>query len=149
MSLQRLLDGQAERLSQLGQRLEEEQELLVAGTIDGQRLNALAGEKTALQQALEETETTRARVQRQLGYADGPVGARQAADDAGCLDGWQAMLDHARQIARLNERNGRLLELRMRHNQQMLDYIHRLADPDTYSADGRTGLQPRRLDARA
>ncbi|QFT86658.1 FlgN protein [Halomonas sp. THAF12] len=149
MSLQRLLGGQAERLAGLGRLLEEEQSLLVAGEIDGRRLNALADEKTALQQALEETEETRARVQRQLGYAEGIEGARQAAADAGCLDGWQTMLDHARQIARLNERNGRLLALRMRHNQQMLDYIHRLADPDTYSADGRTGLQPRRLDARA
>ncbi len=149
MSLQRLLDGQADRLERLGRLLEEEQGLLVEGEIDGQRLNALAAEKAALQQALEETEEARARVQHRLGYAEGTEGARQAAEDAGCLDGWQAMLDQARRIARLNERNGRLLELRMRHNQQMLDTIHRLADPDTYSADGRTGLQPRRLDARA
>ncbi|PSJ22747.1 flagellar protein FlgN [Halomonas sp. ND22Bw] len=149
MSLQRLLDGQAERLARLGQLLEEEQALLVVGEIDGRRLNALAEEKTAVQQDLEDTEVIRARVQRQLGYAEGTEGARQAAADAGCLDGWQAMLNQARHIARLNERNGRLLELRMRHNQQMLDYIHRLADPDTYSADGRTGLQSRRLDARA
>ncbi|MCK2184947.1 flagella synthesis protein FlgN [Halomonas getboli] len=149
MSLKQLLDGQAERLTRLGQRLEEEQGLLVEGEIDGRRLNALAAEKADLQRALEDTEARRARVQRQLGYADGLDGARQAAADAGCLDGWQAMLEGARRIARLNERNGRLLELRMRHNQQLLDTIHRLADPDTYSAQGRTGLQPRRLDARA
>ncbi|MFG6176408.1 flagella synthesis protein FlgN [Halomonas sp. THAF12] len=149
MSLQRLLDDQISRLNDLSGLLEDEQALLVAGDIDGRRLNELAADKAGLQQALEDTETLRARVQRQLGYPEGVEGARRAAEDAGCHEGWHAMLDKARHIARLNERNGRLLELRMRHNQQMLDYIHRLADPDVYAADGRTGLQPRRLDARA
>lgn len=149
MSLQRLLDDQADRLDDLSRLLEEEQALLMAGDIDGRRLNELAADKAGLQQALEDTETLRARVQGQLGYPSGIEGARRAAEDAGCQAGWARVLDKARLIARLNERNGRLLELRMRHNQQMLDFIHRLADPDVYAADGRTGLQPRRLDARA
>lgn len=149
MSLQRLLDDQCARLERLGRLLEEEQALLVAGEIDGKALNRLAEEKADLQDALETTETLRAKVQGQLGYAAGTQGARRAAEDAGCLATWETLLAAARAIARHNERNGRLLELRMAHNQQMLDYIHRLADPDVYAADGRTGLQPRRLNASA
>lgn len=149
MSLQRLLEEQIERLSTLRDRLEEEQALLVAGDIDGRRLQAVAGEKTQLQESLEDTERRRAEVQRRLGYAAGRDGARQASADADCLAQWETLLATAAEVARLNERNGRLLELRMGHNQEMLDYIHRLADPAVYGADGRTGLQPRRLDARA
>ncbi|RTR04379.1 flagella synthesis protein FlgN [Halomonas nitroreducens] len=149
MSLQRLLDDQQSRLAALSRLLEAEQALLVEGEVDGKALNRIADDKTGLLQALENTERLRTRVQQQLGYPPGSEGARQAAQDAGCLPAWEAMLDAGREIARLNERNGRLLTLRMTHNQQMLDYLHRLADPDVYAANGRTGLQPRRLNARA
>lgn len=149
MSLPSLIEKQGHRLAGLKTLLEEEQGLLIAGDIDGKRLQAVAEEKTRLQDDLEATETLRAKVQERLGYATGQEGARQAAEDADCLPLWQALLDEAAEVSQLNERNGRLLELRMTHNQQMLDYIHRLADPDVYAADGRTGLQPRRLNARA
>lgn len=149
MSLQRLIDDQQSRLAALSRLLEAEQAQLVEGEVDGKTLNRIAEDKTGLQQAIEDTERLRARVQQQLGYPEGSAGARQAAEDAGCLPRWEAMLVAGREIARLNERNGRLLALRMAHNQQMLDYLHRLADPDVYAANGRTGLQPRRLNARA
>ncbi|XKE45470.1 flagellar protein FlgN [Halomonas organivorans] len=149
MSLERLLEEQVGRLNELRGLLEEEQGLLVAGEVDGKRLQTIAEEKTRLQAAIESTETLRAKVQGRLGYAEGLEGAGKAAEDAGCLVHWETLLASAAEISRLNERNGRLLELRMSHNQQMLDYIHRLADPDVYAANGRTGLQPRRLNARA
>lgn len=149
MSLTHLLDDQRSRLNTLATLLEEERALLLDGQPDGRALQRLADDKTHLHDSLESTEAKRARVQRQLGYAEGPAGARQAAEDAGCITQWQATLDAARRVSRLNTSNGHLLSVRMAHNQRTLDYIHRLADPDIYAANGRTGLQTRRLNAQA
>ncbi|QFU00108.1 FlgN protein [Halomonas sp. THAF5a] len=149
MSLQRLLEQQQSRLGALTNLLDHEQAQLLNGTIDGTRLEEIAEEKARLLQRLEETETSRAKVQRKLGYADDASGARQAAEDAGCLAQWQATLDMAARTARLNERNGRLIGLRMAHNQQMLDYIHRIAEKSVYAADGRATIGQRRLNTSA
>lgn len=149
MSLTRLLDDQRARLETLAGLLEEERALLLDGQPDGRALQRLADDKARLHDTLESTEARRAEVQQRLGYVAGPAGARQAAEDAGCLPQWEATLDAARRISRLNTGNGHLLSVRMTHNQHMLDYIHRLADPDVYAADGRAGLQTRRLNAQA
>ncbi|MGM0535159.1 MAG: flagella synthesis protein FlgN [Pseudomonadota bacterium] len=149
MSLDRLLAHQQSRLETLNRLLEHEQEQLLCGTIDGPQLEAIANQKARLLLDLEETEAGRARVQRRLGYADDGEGARQAAKDAGCLEQWQATLAMAADTARLNERNGRLVSLRMRHNQQMLDYIHRIAEKSVYAPDGRTTSGQRRLNTSA
>lgn len=149
MSLHRLLAEQQSRLGALTRLFEHEQEQLVVGMIDGPRLEKIAQEKSRLLLSLEETESNRARVQRRLGYATGGDGARQAAEDAGCLDQWQATLEMAAHTARLNDRNGRLVSLRMSHNQQMLDYIHRIAEKSVYSSEGRTTSGQRRLNTSA
>ncbi|MEQ6887196.1 flagellar protein FlgN [Halomonas sp. CS7] len=149
MSLHRLLEEQQSRLTTLTRLLEHEQEQLLDGTIDGARLEKIAQEKFRLLLSLEETETNRARVQRKLGYSTDGNGARQAAEDAGCLDQWQATLDMAADTGRLNERNGRLIGLRMTHNQQMLDYIHRIAEKSVYASDGRATMGQRRLNTSA
>lgn len=149
MSLQRLLEEQQSRLGALTRLLEKEQEQLLCGTIDGPQLENIAQEKSRLLASLEETETTRARVQQKLGYAMGGDGAHQAAEDAGCLDQWRTTLKMAADTARLNESNGRLASLRMAHNQQMLDYIHRIAEKSVYTPDGRTTSGQRRLNTSA
>lgn len=149
MSLRRLLEEQQSRLGALIRLLENEQEQLLIGTIDGTHLENIAQEKSGLLRELEDTESRRARVQRMLGYATGGDGARLAAEDAGCLDQWQATLEIAAQIAHLNDRNGRLVSLRMKHNQQMLDYIHRVAEKSVYASDGRTTSGQRRLNTSA
>ncbi|SFT56187.1 flagella synthesis protein FlgN [Halomonas saccharevitans] len=149
MSLYRLLEEQRSRLTTLIQLLEHEQEQLLDGTIDGARLEKIAQDKFRLLLSLEETEGNRARVQRKLGYSDDASGARQAAEEAGCLKQWQATLDMAADTARLNERNGRLIGLRMTHNQQMLNYIHRIAEKSVYAPDGRTTTGQRRLNTSA
>ena len=149
MSLPQLLKSQQARLSKLNALLEHEQQALIAGTIDGQQLERIATEKADLLQAVETTETGRARVQERLGYPAGRDGARRAAADAGCLEYWQTTIDQAAQTARLNDRNGRLISLRMAHNQQMLDYIHRITEKFVYAADGRTISGQRRLSTSA
>lgn len=149
MSLQRLLQGQQTRLETLTQLLEHEQKQLLGGVIDGPELEKIAQDKSCLLLSLEETESTRARIQHRLGYVIGGDGARQAAEDAGCHDQWQATLEMAAHAARLNERNGRLVSLRMTHNQQMLDYIHRIAETSVYTSNGRTTSGQRRLNTSA
>lgn len=149
MSLHRLLEEQQSRLATLTRLLDHEQEQLLNGTIDGARLEEIALEKAHLLQRLEETERNRARVQHRLGYPAGSRGARLAAEDADCLEPWQATLEMAAHIARLNERNGRLIGLRMAHNQQMLDYIHRIAEKSVYAPDGRATMGQRRLNTSA
>lgn len=149
MSLDRLLESQQSRLEALNRLLEHEQEQLLCGSIDGSQLEMIANEKSRLLLGLDETEAGRARVQRRLGYASDGQGAHQAAKDAGCLEQWQATLALAAYTARLNERNGRLVSLRMRHNQQMLDYIHHIAEKSVYAPDGRTTSGQRRLNTSA
>ncbi|MDI5922824.1 flagellar export chaperone FlgN [Halomonas sp. LR5S13] len=149
MSLRRLLEEQQSRLGTLIQLLENEQEQLLRGSIDGPQLENIAQEKSRLLAILEETESTRARIQLKLGYTTGGEGARQAAEDAGCLYQWQATLEMTAHTARLNDRNGRLVSLRMTHNRQMLDYIHSIADKSVYAPDGRTTSGQRRLSTSA
>ncbi|MFG6158722.1 flagella synthesis protein FlgN [Halomonas sp. 1390] len=149
MSLHRLLAAQQSRLETLTRLLDHEQEQLLNGTIDGACLEEIAQEKARLLLSLEEAETSRTKVQHKLGYPGGGRGARQAAEDAECLEQWQATLEMAAHTARLNERNGRLIGLRMSHNQQMLDYIHRIAEKSVYAADGRATVGQRRLNTSA
>lgn len=149
MSLRRLLEEQQSRLSALTRLLESEQEQLLGGTIDGPQLESIAQEKSRLLANLEKTESMRASIQRKLGYATGGEGAHQAAEDANCLDQWRTTLDLTAGIARQNERNGRLVSLRMKHNQQMLDYIHRIAEKSVYEPDGRTTSGQRHLNTSA
>ena len=149
MSLRRLLEQQQSRLGALNRLLENEQAQLISGTIDGPQLENIAQKKSQLLSSLEDTESNRVRVQLRLGYAMGGDGARQAAKDAGCLDQWQATLELAADTARLNERIGRLARLRMTHNQQMLDYIHSIAEKSVYAPDGRTMTGQRRLNTSA
>ncbi|MBY5924920.1 MULTISPECIES: flagella synthesis protein FlgN [Halomonas] len=149
MSLTRLLDQQHTRLSDLLGLLQQEQECLVQGQVDTEALVGLATRKSEIQQQLAETEARRRQVQCRLGYADDREGARQAAMDAGCIAQWDSTMAMARDVSRANLRCGELLGLRMQHNQQMLDEIHRIANASVYRPDGRTRLQPSRLNVSA
>ncbi|TDO16767.1 MULTISPECIES: flagella synthesis protein FlgN [Halomonas] len=149
MSLQHLLEQQQSRLGALTRLLENEQEQLLSGHIDGPWLETIALEKSRLLTLLEETETTRSRIQHRLGYGSGGDAAQQAAHDAGCLETWRDTLEMAAHTARLNERNGHLVHARMAHNRQMLDYIHRIAEKSVYSPDGRATSAQRRLNTSA
>lgn len=149
MSLSRLLQTQASRLEALSRLLAHEQELLLAGQVEGHALEQVAGDKQALLESLEATETSRLSVQRRLGYAEDAEGSRQAAADAGCLEAWQAMLELAQQTARQNQRNGRLIGVRSQHNRQMLDYLQSIVEARPYTAKGRPRGASGQLNASA
>ncbi|PMR77033.1 flagella synthesis protein FlgN [Billgrantia endophytica] len=147
MSLVRLLDEQQQRLKALVELLEQERSLLAAAEIDGKRLADIAEHKQTRLQKLEATETLRQSVQRRLGYADGPAGARQAALEAGCLDDWERTLERTREAHRLNTLNGELVTLRMGQNKRLLAFIHQAAEKTVYGASGRVAAQPGRFNA--
>ena len=149
MSLARLLADQRGRLARLTQFLEQELELLTASQVDGEALAQLARRKQELLAEMERMETLRRQVQARLGYAEGPAGARTAAEEAGCLEEWEACLAATERTARLNDLAGELLQMRASHNQKMLDFIHQIADKTLYEPSGRTGRQPARLNTSA
>lgn len=149
MSLARLLSDQRGRLNTLADLLEQELQQLTSSQIDGEALAQLARDKQALLAELERVETLRRQVQTRLGYPDGPEGARTAAAEADCLAEWEACMSATERTARLNDLAGELLTMRAAHNQQMLDFIHQIADKTLYDPSGRTGRQPGRVNTSA
>ncbi|MFW6346669.1 MAG: flagella synthesis protein FlgN, partial [Halomonas sp.] len=129
--------------------LEQELDALAAAQVDGTLLGQIASRKRSLLAELEHRESLRRQVQARLGYAPDADGSRASAADAGCLDAWEACLSATRETARLNALAGQLLGMRLAHNQQMLDIIHRVAEKTLYGPSGRSGPQPGRLNASA
>lgn len=149
MSLSRLLQSQTSRLEALSRLLCDEQELLLAGQVEGQALERVADDKQELLESLQITERNRLAVQKRLGYQADAEGSHQAAEDAGCLEEWQVMLELAQQTARQNQRNGRLISVRSQHNRQMLDYLQSIAEARPYTAKGRPHGGASRINASA
>ncbi|APR03226.1 flagella synthesis protein FlgN [Thauera chlorobenzoica] len=149
MSLQRLLVDQRQRVDALIALLEQEQRALAAEQVDGERIVELARAKQAVLEPLGRTETRRQAVQQHLGYGAGLDGALEAAREAGCEADWLALQERAAHAARLNALGGQLLQIRMRGNQRILDFIRELAEKTPYSADGQPGRRPGRVDVSA
>ena len=149
MSLVHLLTNQQQRLDTLISLLSNEQNLLTQGDVDGDALAQVAKKKQALLEELERIESARRDVQKRLGYADGADGARTAAHDAGCQIAWENLLEKSERAARMNELTGQMLSVRMKHNQEMLDYIRQIAEKTLYKPDGRNSAQPGRINASA
>ncbi|MGQ7288477.1 flagella synthesis protein FlgN [Vreelandella venusta] len=149
MGLSRLLSDQLQRLDELVQLLSDEQTQLTKGSIDGDALSAIALQKQALLVELERIEQLRRNVQAKLGYTDGALGAKQAANDADCLTTWESLLEKSERVSRMNELTGQMLSLRVKHNQEMLDYIRQIAEKTLYKPNGRNNAQPGRFNASA
>lgn len=147
MSLAKLLEQQQQRLNGVVTLLGQERALLSEANIESDELAELAQRKQTLLQELEASETLRQGVQRRLDYADGSVGARQAAEDAGCAPQWAEMLEQTREAQRLNNLIGELVTLRMEQNTRLLDAIHQAAEKTTYGASGRVKAQTGRINA--
>ncbi|MBE0403366.1 flagella synthesis protein FlgN [Halomonas citrativorans] len=149
MSLARLLSDQQQRIDELVALLSNEQTLLTQGDIDGKALADTAEGKQALLADIERIETLRRNIQKRLGYEDNANGARLAARDAGCQTAWETLLEKSERVARMNELTGQMLSVRMKHNQEMLDYIRRIAEKTLYKPDGRNSAQSGRINASA
>ncbi|RUO42169.1 flagellar protein FlgN [Pseudidiomarina aestuarii] len=150
MGLQTHLDAQITRLTNLQQLLEQEQSMLSAGTIDGAELERIAQAKTALQQEIEAAEQQRRTAQQKLGFATDSKGARKAADQAGCLDTWETLLQAAERVAKMNQLNGELIQHRLHHNQHMLNILRDASGGgQLYGSDGNQPTRPQRINSKA
>ena len=129
-----LLAQETEVLRRFLALLEREQALLAAGDVDG--LTAVAPEKSAFAEQLGLLARQR---ESQLAAANCPrMGDWLARPGHGALEtAWQDLLDLARRAKDLNETNGRLIALRLQHNQQALATLLAATNQAmTYGPDG-------------
>lgn len=137
MTLAGHLERHRAHLESLVGLLREERRLLAAGEVDGDRLAQVAGRKGARLAELEGFEQQRRRALRRLGYADDREGDERAAADAGCQPLWRAIRERADLAADLNRTNGALIDIRMEHNQRLLNALQEMAGAGLYGPDGR------------
>ncbi|GGX77924.1 flagella synthesis chaperone protein FlgN [Litchfieldella qijiaojingensis] len=138
MSLGQHLERQRQCLDDLAALLIDERHSLSAAKVDGQQLNEIASRKQALLDDLDRLDTQRRAAQHKLGYAKGHPGAEQAARDAGCLETWHAMREQAEHVSQLNELNGSLVQMRLSHNQRILNFLHEAAGKSLYGPNGQS-----------
>lgn len=149
MSLQGLLETQLSALEQLEALLKQEQDALLKANVDGPALNELAEAKQACLQLIDRQEQLRRTGMHRLGHGDAPSDARAAAEKAGCLPQWAAVLESAQRVARLNTQNGSLLELRMKRNLATLRLLNEQAGKAQYNATGQLQRAARQLSSSA
>ncbi|HDS1745511.1 flagellar export chaperone FlgN [Pseudomonas putida] len=136
MSLGRHLDVQQRVVEQLLQLLEQERLALAQGRVDAERLRELVAGKQAALLRLEQLEAMRATAQLKLGYGPGREGALRAARDADCLSAWRRLRQSALRARALNRVNGEALGLRLKGNQQILDFLDRITADRLYGPNG-------------
>jgi len=139
--LVRHLAHQQTQLEALAILLQRERAALQQGEPDGPLLADLAAGKQQLLDELNQREQRRRAAQAQMGYADSADGDTEAATGQGCLPGWRAVQALAAEVARQNRLNGLLLDMRLHHNQRMLNFLRdcaREASPENslYGPDG-------------
>lgn len=129
--------------------LGQEQALLAAGSTDG--LTGLAAEKSTVALELGRLASARDGELARLNLPQGRAGMDAwILTDAGAPseDHWVSLLLHAAKARTLNESNGKLITLQLRHNQQALAVLMAATDQAaTYGPDGhpRSGTGGRSL----
>lgn len=127
------------RLQEFVGLLQREQELLKGG--DTEALLALVGNKNALANSLAELSRARDSRLKALGLAPGREGMQiwlSRNDKDGMRQAsWTRLLELAATARDLNALNGKLIGMRMQHNQQALAALLSAADnASTYGPDG-------------
>lgn len=121
--------------------LQLEQQALVAGDID--QLPPIVEEKTRLAASLTQFAQQRQRLIRAAGLPDDQTGieawlAAQPPKSADRAD-WTNLLALTSEARTVNETNGKLIAMRMQHNQQALNVLLSAANQATlYGPDGQT-----------
>jgi flagellar biosynthesis protein FlgN len=133
-----LLSQEVQTLRSFIALLSDEQRLLVSGSAEG--LTALAEEKTRTATTLGRLAASR---DQELAHLHFPAG--RAGMDAWILTNegsprkgdWDQLLHLAAKSRSLNDENGKLITLHLRHNQQALSVLMAAADQtSTYGPDG-------------
>lgn len=144
MNLAGRLRDQLEHLERLTGLLDEERGMLGEGTVDGNALGQLAREKQRLLLALSDIERERHVESRRSGKD-----TRASAREHGCLALWREVRERAREAARLNHFNGKLIDARLIGNQRILNDLHALSRRDLYGPDGQARSARARLSSHA
>jgi flagella synthesis protein FlgN len=118
--------------------LRQEAALLESGTTES--LAALAEEKLRAATELADFSATRDSKLIHAGFQPGAAGMESwigSPTGAGYREQWRKMLDLAAQARAINETNGKLINVRLRNNQQALSILMAAADQAvTYGPDG-------------
>lgn len=139
-SLQACLKQEDALITEFSAILEEETKVLVGpGNVDA--LHDVTERKGNVAQQLVDLSHTRDGLLAELGLPAGHAGTEQAAVQHPQLSGvWQALLTKSASANEINMRNGALIDVHLRYNQQSLDALRNLGGmgvTSTYDAQGR------------
>jgi flagellar biosynthesis/type III secretory pathway chaperone len=143
------LEQQEKELSCLLLALEHERELLCSAHPDGEALLRAAEAKTSRLDKLRGLDASIAHAQRTLGFPAGIAGREDAAEEAGCSETLQRVLEATRRVYRLNGINGKLVEQRLGLNRKILEFMRDAQGAVTYGATGKATAQRSTISSRA
>ena len=136
-----LVERELRRVEAFVTLLRQEQALLEAGNTDP--LATLAAEKSRLATELAQLCQAREGELARLGLAAGRDGMNAwcEATDASSRSRWQRLLQLGAEARNLNDHNGKLIGIRLQHNQRALAVLTAAADQaSTYGPDGQQRL---------
>ncbi|MCP9675018.1 flagella biosynthesis chaperone FlgN [Escherichia fergusonii] len=123
--LTEILDQMTTVLNELKVVMDNEQQQLCMGHINGSLLQRITEEKSSLLATLDYLEQQRRREQL----------TQQSANDDHAQR-WQVITEKTRQLRELNQHNGWLLEDQIVRNQQALEVLKPHQEPTLYGANG-------------
>lgn len=125
-SLLAIFSQMSEALSQLQSVMDEEREQLSAGNINSSALQRITDQKSSLLATLDYLEQQR----RALNATASPQALQQ----------WQDIRGTTARLRDHNQHNGWLLEEQILRNQQALELLKPLQEPQLYGANGQTRI---------
>lgn len=136
-----LLSSELATLREFVALLQQEQQALVAGEID--RLMPLVNEKAGLAARLGEFSDQRNRMLTAASLPTNKLGMEKWLSDLAPADSarktWASLVKMTAEAQALNESNGKLIAMRLQHNQQALNVLLAAANQASlYGPDGQT-----------
>lgn len=149
-SLNSLLAGELTQMGEFIKLLEQEQSALTAG--DTETLESLSSTKVALAQALNGVGEARNAILKRAGLPNDRLGVeawiRSNPKDVAVQRLWNGLKAAVAEARELNLLNGKLIAMRLQHNQQALSALLSTSSPQNnlYGPDGQpTQLSGRRI----
>lgn len=131
--LPEILDQMTAILNSLQAVMDEEQQQLSAGSVNGSLLQRITEDKSSLLTTLDYLEKQRR----------GEQDARRHVNDEGLSAHWQNITQKTQQLRDLNRHNGWLLEGQLARNQQVLEMLRPYQETGLYDKDGQATGQVR------
>jgi len=111
---------------------------------NGEALTGSTRQKAACAEDLSKAGLARQAALRELGYSADRQGLDAAVEANACLlDASRQLLELGRRASELNDANGIVIDTYLKHNQQALDTLRKIAgDASLYDASGRASRVP-------